>query len=277
MNEKFYELKEKLPFLIMAHRGFWGGNIIENTRAASIVANKAGAEIVEIDINRSVDGEYYLFHTDNEERLLSTSKLFHEHTTEELDEMVLMNSIGEPSGYHLEKLEDYLAWLPEDLFVNIDRSWFYWDDSHFFSILKESGKSDQFFLKSSSDEKWLNLLSNHGPELPFVVMARQPEDVENVLNNYPEINLVGIELLPTKADDSILDSDWLDDMRNKNILLLVNAINLGVGPNLFLSTDDNIALLEGVEDSWNRILTYQPDIIQTDWPNFLVKYRSQIK
>ncbi len=277
MNKNIYQLKEELPFLIMAHRGFWGGNIIENTRSASILASKAGAEIVEIDISVSADGEYYLFHSFSEKRLLGTDKQFHERSSAELDKTILMNSIGEPSGFYLEKLEDYLEWLPEDLFVNIDRSWFYWQDPHFFKVLNESGKADQFFLKSPAGEKWLDLLSDRGPSLPFVVLARQPADVENVINDYPEINLVGIELLPTKAEDLILSSDWLDKMRKNNILLLVNSINLGMNPNLFLSTDDNIAFLEGVADSWDRILTFKPDIIQTDWPNFLSEYRDKIK
>ena len=39
------QTKDDKKFLIMAHRGFWGGNVIQNTRQAAITAKKAGAGV----------------------------------------------------------------------------------------------------------------------------------------------------------------------------------------------------------------------------------------
>lgn len=56
-------LKNKL--LIACHRGFYGANIIQNTIESSKLALKSGADIVEIDICKSKDGKYYIFHDGN--------------------------------------------------------------------------------------------------------------------------------------------------------------------------------------------------------------------
>lgn len=273
----YKKLLEKFPFLIMSHRGHWGGNIIENTKASSILADKAGADIVEIDVGRSADGYYYLFHSNSEKRLLGVEKPLYEYKASELDQMSLINTIGSKSGFYLEKLEDYLDWLPENMLVNIDRSWFYWEDEEFFDLLRNSGKTDQLFLKSKADKKLLDLLASQAATIPYVVMAKEVAEVELILESYPMINLIGIELLPTNEEDEILDADWLEQMRQKDLLLIANTIDLGAGYNLFLSANDTIALTKGVENSWDHLAKYKLDVIQTDWPSFLYDYREEMK
>ena len=79
------QTKDDKKFLIMAHRGFWGGNVIQNTRQAAITAKKAGADIIEVDVCRSADGVYYLFHKLVVRMLLDVDKEFEEVTSEEID------------------------------------------------------------------------------------------------------------------------------------------------------------------------------------------------
>lgn len=55
MNERFYQTLEEKGFLIAAHRGSFGGSIIDNTEFSAKVAVASGADIVEMDaikINR---------------------------------------------------------------------------------------------------------------------------------------------------------------------------------------------------------------------------------
>lgn len=124
------------PFLIMAHRGFRGGNIIENTRQSTQLAFMAGADIIELDVCRSKDHIYYLFHSTQEAQLLGLDRHFHDLYSDEIEAVYQRNSIGLESNYKVERLEDYLAWFPKDKMINIDRSWWYWDDPQFFEILK---------------------------------------------------------------------------------------------------------------------------------------------
>ena len=59
------KLQQAVP-LIVFHRGAKGASIAENTAKSIHIANLLGADIVEIDVVRSIDGDYFLFH-DGEE------------------------------------------------------------------------------------------------------------------------------------------------------------------------------------------------------------------
>lgn len=48
--------------LLVAHRGVWGGNIPPNTFAAYDTALAQGADMLEIDLNRTADGRLVIFH-----------------------------------------------------------------------------------------------------------------------------------------------------------------------------------------------------------------------
>src|SRR5699024_217133 len=113
MTNKFVDELKRKKYLIMDHRGFWGGNIIQNTRGAAMLSFMAGADIVEVDVCRTIDGEYYLFHDGNEKVLLGEDKHFSKWTSEEINSISVINTTNEPSGYYVEKLEDFLEWLPE--------------------------------------------------------------------------------------------------------------------------------------------------------------------
>ena len=54
--------KAKKHILIAAHRGTAGGNLPCNTLAAYEAALRQGADIVELDVSRSADGELFVFH-----------------------------------------------------------------------------------------------------------------------------------------------------------------------------------------------------------------------
>ena len=56
--------------LVAAHMGQWGGNIPGNTAASFDLALRQGADIVELDVTRSADGELFVFHPQTERRRL---------------------------------------------------------------------------------------------------------------------------------------------------------------------------------------------------------------
>lgn len=157
----FHQRLREKGFLILTHRGMRGGNIPENTIKSTQLAYQLGSDLVEVDIARSKDGVYYLFHHNNEKRLLgvengSLEKL----TSAEIDALAYLNGIGDDSGYHLEKLSDFLAWLPVDGLVNIDRSWFYWDDPAFMRLFVDTQTLDRVFFKSPLEDELLAKLNS---------------------------------------------------------------------------------------------------------------------
>lgn len=273
MTHLFNQVLSEQPFLIMAHRGTWGGNVIENTRQSVELAFRSGADVAEIDVCRTKDGVYYLYHDGNEEYLLGDKRPFMEWTSTEIDQVIYRNSIGEQSGYRVEKLIDFLDWLPPHYLVNIDRSWHYWDDPGFFGILRDSGKLDQLLLKSPVDAQWVGHLT---PDVQFMPIIHHRAELD-LLNEFPEINLIALELIVKNDDSEFLDASLLQEWREEGLILMANSETLNDFVILFNGYDDNRALFEGEEQAWGQLLDLGIDLIQTDWPYFLDKYRQELK
>lgn len=274
MENKFSEKLKYKDFLIMDHRGFWGGNIIQNTREAAMLSYMAGADIVEIDVCRTSDGEYYLFHDGNEKILLGQDKHFTQWTSEEIDSTSAINTTIEPSGYYVEKLENYLEWLPEGKLINVDRAWFFFEDPKFFDILKSSNKIDQMVLKCPVDEKYLEILNNLDIKIPFMPIVKKKSDFKKVLR-YKNIYTIGLEVIALSEEHELFDKNWLLELKNKGFLILANSIHLGEGHLLFADLTDDQALVGTSDNVWGQILEMGVNVIQTDWPNFLNEYRKE--
>ena len=66
MVKTITELIKEKRILVAAHRGAAGGNIPPNTIAAFDIALQEGADILEMDLFKSKDGEIFVFHTGTE-------------------------------------------------------------------------------------------------------------------------------------------------------------------------------------------------------------------
>ncbi len=75
----------------IAHRGLWGGHIIENSLLAYQNAINHGYPI-EIDIYQSADGELFSFHDKTLNRMTGADGFIYEKTAKELKELRLSNS-----------------------------------------------------------------------------------------------------------------------------------------------------------------------------------------
>ena len=257
-------------FLIVSHRGEWGGNIIQNTIQSTALASRLGADIVEIDLCRTVDGEYYLFHEGHEKDLLHEERKFSEITSKEIEEMPVYNSIASKSGYRINRLDDFLSWLPDDLIINIDRAYFYFDEPHLFSLLRESGKTHQFFLKAPVTKEYLTQFSQNGEGLNFIPIVAIPSEVKVYEQYAGRIQTIGYEIVFRSEDELAKYTDLLKDYP----LRMANAIHLGMPHILAGGRTDDGALFQKGKD-WEDILSAGFTAIQTDWPALLNNYREE--
>ena len=271
---KFSERLNNDLFLIMAHRGFWGGNIIENSIESSQLAYKAGADIVEVDVCKTSDGKYYLFHDGNEPKLLNRQENFKELTSEEVDNSTVYNSIGTDSGKKITSFTEFLQWLPKNRLVNIDRSWEYWTDPQFFLIIKESGKEDQLFFKSPVTNQYLDAFAENGKDLYYVPILKNRKEFE-LVRSYEAIQMIGVELVVTDFKSELMDTALLKLIKYMELFTVANSENLGAEFNLFGGLNDDTVLLEGT--TWDVFIEKGIDVIQTDWPNFVCSYRDSLK
>ena len=65
-NEYLHSRLKEQKVLLAAHRGTCGGNIIQNTIGAYENALLHGADIIEVDVVKSTDGQFFAFHNGQE-------------------------------------------------------------------------------------------------------------------------------------------------------------------------------------------------------------------
>ena len=131
--------------LIAAHRGRFGGNIVENTLPAFEAALCCGADIVETDIRRTKDDVLILFHDESPERLLRLPGPVGNYTYDELRRPQLLNVIGEPSGTHINTLDELLPTLRGRCMINLDQCWHFID--RVYDRVAAYGMEDQALIK----------------------------------------------------------------------------------------------------------------------------------
>lgn len=94
--------------LAIGHRGRHQVHI-ENTMEAFRAAYEAGCDMVEFDVQLSRDGVPFIFHDDDGLRLAGRREMVFDLDWSELREWVLPGKQGNPSGYRLPSLEQFLS------------------------------------------------------------------------------------------------------------------------------------------------------------------------
>ena len=260
-------------FLIMSHRGVWGGNVIQNTRQAAQLAKRAGADIVEVDISRSSDGTYYLFHDESSPYLLQSKLTLGELTSGEVDDLEYYNSRSTLSGYGIEKLSDFLDWLPINMLINIDLAWNYFDDPLLYQIIESSGKKDQIYFKSYPKDDRLKYFEELSGGMNYVPLIFEQEDVRKCRETYPGLNIIGYEIIIKDDQSDLLEPGFLAQFHAEQKLLIANSEYVAKDFKIYNGWNDDQALFDQEEDSWGKMLDTGVNTIMTDWPYFLNDYR----
>ncbi len=279
LSEKLTEKKH----LIAVHRGSWGGNIIQNTIAAYTCAFKMGADLVESDVNSTVDGVLYSFHDGHEPDLLGVNKCIKQMTSAEVEENHPFNTTRQRNRRPIDCLSDIVDWLPKGKFLNIDRAW-----DIFPQLLAELDRHPkalrQVIVKAPVRgtfhgvpvEEALKTLAAHPVKYMFMPICYSLQDVETALT-FTDINTVGCEIIAFKETDELYSDEAINGIRARNLYTWVNAIELGNWNRdmLFGSLDDDISLLEDPALGWGKLFEKHVDILQTDWPAILYGYRRE--
>lgn len=242
-------------------------SIPENTINSAIAAFRQGADIVEVDVIESTDGDWFCFHDGYEPREFGVEQNIRTMSTEQIQKLTYRWA----SHDHLpvERLETFLEAFPQKFF-NIDRSWWWWP-----RLLDYLGSLDfrYFTIKSPAEDPWLTRLAEHDAKIPFVPMVRSLEQVELVLSH--NINTVGLELLPSGEDHPFLNPNYISGLQDRGLMAFVNAIVLADRKPLYGGFDDEVSVLENPNHGWGRLVAQGADVIQTDWPALMRQYLSQ--
>jgi len=266
-------LKKKFSesdILIVAHQGFGGGNIVLNTPNAMSNAINHGAHIVELDVSRSKDGVFFIFHQDLEPRHLGIQEKIDQMTSEKIKELPFINNSCSVSKSHVSTLSEMMRFLKtQEILINVDKC-----DLNGSELLKELDKfemDEQIIIKGPCDKDYLDLVAAHNRKYMFIPLVFNEKDVETALSR-TDINTVGFEMIFSDLNQSHIGKEFLSDLKKSGYFLWVNAITLGKEFCLSADIDDDLSMLDHPDKGWGALIDMGFNVIQTDWTPMLKNY-----
>lgn len=261
-NKSIFENRKLLgrPFLA-AHRGVCGANIPCNSIAAYKIALSQGADVVEIDVSKSKDGEYFVFHPWMEPQFLK-SKYLWELTGDEIRELRLLNQDGVKTSYPVPTLEEVLLLLKDKVYINVDKFWT--DVEGISKIIRKCGCEKQVIVKTHIEEESLNQVEKYAPDFMFVPMVWNEDNVTEKLKDR-NINQIGIEVLFKKDDAPCISDEYIEEMHKKEMLIWTNSIIYNEAEIINGGHSDDYSVHTDPNKGWGWLIDKNIDFIQTDW------------
>ncbi|MCC6497828.1 MAG: glycerophosphodiester phosphodiesterase family protein [Propionibacteriaceae bacterium] len=274
MNAHINSVFERQRVLISAHRGSGGGSVAVNTTLGIKAAVLHGADIVEIDVTASRDGEFYCFHDGCEPELLGIEANLQNFSAAEIDKLsyIWVDRPGRPAK--VERLLPMLRSFREtDTLFNIDRSWWRWPNM--LKALDGLYMAHQILMKCPAwEEAALDRLREFNVKFPFVPICATPEDVLRTVND-PDLNTVGVELITNFREHPWFSPAVIESCHEQGVFVFVNTVTLPTGVPLFGGLDDELAISESPDAAYGPVFDLGVDAVQTDWPALVRDYRAR--
>lgn len=269
-NKSIIENRRELnrPFLV-AHRGVCCANIPCNSIAAYKIALSQGADVVEIDVSKTKDGKYYVFHPWMEPIFLRSQKYICDMTAKELEAMYLVNQDGVKTSYKVPTLYEVLTLLKDKVYINVDKFWT--DVEGITNEIRRAGVEKQVIVKTYTDEESIARVEEYAPDFMFMPLVKHKDDItEGLLKR--NIKLIGTEVLfPNDTDECISDA-YIKSMHDKNLLIWANSIIYNEDDIINGYHSDDVSLHTSPDQGWGWLIDKNVDFIQTDWLLMLKNY-----
>lgn len=255
--------------MVAAHRGDWR-NAPENSVRAFQQAAAMGADIVELDLKKTKDGEMVIMHDETIDRTTNGKGKPADYTLAELKNFRLKNGLGRATVYNaIPTLKEVmLALKGSGIKVNLDKSYPYYREV--FAILTETGTLKQAVFKA---------------EVPFDSLKKKYPDMLDKITYMPVVSL-------DKPEARKIITDYLNGMKPYAFELIFTRDTSGIlkdtrfvtqtGARVWINSlwaslngghDDDLATDQGnKKDSWDWIMAHGATIIQTDRPQLLIEY-----
>ena len=154
--------------LIAAHRGVAGGDIPGNTPEAFDTALCQGADMVELDVSNTADGELFVFHPGMEPVFLHSKRYLKEMTAEEARKLVYVNGDGTPTEKKLTTFDAMLEHLKDRCYINVDK---FWDNVEPITrAIRRHGMAEQILVKTGPDPAVADWLEQNAPEINYMLI-----------------------------------------------------------------------------------------------------------
>ena len=249
--------------LITAHRGMNGGNIPCNSIACYKIAHRYGADIIELDITASKDGELFMLHPGMEPVHLKQNLCIGDLDSKQVKEFFLYNQDITQTQYPIATLDETLEELaPLDCFINVDK---FWDNPDLISkCIRRHGMADRILVKTGTDPKTLDKVEKYASDMQYMSCTKGGFAVHEDIKRR-NINYVGVEALFNNDECENCSDEFIEMLHKENRVVWANAIVYDYKAVIASTHTDDESLLNNPDDGWGWFAKKGFDIIQTDW------------
>lgn len=258
--------------LIAAHRGIGAGSIVENTSLAVKASLLSGADMVEIDVTASSDGEFFCFHDGYESELLGVDVNLQTLSAAEIDKTSYIWIDRPGRRARVERLLPMLDSFRGSVLFTVDRSWWRWPQ--LLNALESLDMAGQLLIKCPAwEEAALERLRHSRVKFPFMPICANPDDVYRTVGD-PQLNTIGVELITTTHHHPWFSPSAMEEFHGLGAFCFVNTETLTTGVPLFGGFDDELAISASPATAFGPIFELGVDAIQTDWPWLVRDFRT---
>ncbi|HEY0244983.1 MAG TPA: glycerophosphodiester phosphodiesterase family protein [Mucilaginibacter sp.] len=254
--------------MITAHRGDWR-NAPENSLLGFTYAADMGADIVELDLKKTKDGEIVIMHDETINRTTNGKGKPGDYTLQEIKGFRLKNGLGRVTNNPIPTLKEVMLSLKgKPVKVNLDKSYPYYNEAY--AILNETGTLQQAIFKSempvdSLQQKYPALI---GKIIYMPIVNLDKPNAKKIITDYlANMKVYAFEMTFTRDTSAILSNN--EFIRKTGAKVWINSL----WASLNAGHDDDTAVEENnKKDSWDWILAHNATIIQTDRPLLMLQY-----
>ena len=258
--------------LICAHRGVSAADVPCNSLAAFSAALMSGADMIELDVAKSLDGKFFVFHPGMERPHLRRNRPISSMRSDKINKLRFVNQDDCKTDFGINTLEEVFDFLRGKCYINVDK---YWTDiSGITGCIRKCGVEKQVVVKTAVSSRYIKELKEYAPDLMFMPIVRHSDDITDKLIN-EGIRCIGAEVLFEKDDEPVTSREYVSSMHKKNMIVFANAIVYNKNDVIAAGHSDDNSFVISPEYGWGWLQDRGFDIIQTDFCFLAKKYLSE--
>lgn len=252
--------------LVVAHRGNWR-SAPENSTAAIDSAIAMKVDIVEIDIQKTKDGQLILMHDNTLDRTTTGKGEIKNWTLEEIKKLKLKDKDGKVTNHTVPTLEEALLTAKGQIMVNLDKSYNIFDDVYI--ILEKTKTKNLVIMKGRQPVETVKReFGSYLDKILYMpVVDLGNKEAEKIITNYlTQLRPAAFEIIYSDPKNPL--PPRIKQLLFKKSLIWYNTLWGSLAGN----HDDNLALTDPEKSYGYLIEQLGARILQTDQPAYLLNY-----
>lgn len=265
IREQLLENKDN-KVLVVAHRGDWR-YAPENSLAAIENAIKMGVDVVELDVQKTKDGQLILMHDATLNRTTTGKGKVAEWSLDSIKTFKMRNGCAIKTKHTVPTLEEALLLAKGKIMVNLDKAYPIFDEVY--AVLEKTGTTAQVIMKGTQPvEQVKREFGKYLDKVLFmpIVNLDQKDAVQQIQNYLDGLHPVAFELLYV-SDANPVPKEVAALLKGKSQIWYNTLWDTMAGAH-----DDEMSLEDPDKGYGYLIDTLDARILQTDRPAYLIDY-----